>query len=253
MKRGADQMEDAKRMDRVRALSKSEYAELCASLPAFITYPRVGSQWLEAVMERYFDRPCLRERRATLIDPDRSDWLFFHHHDPDLGLRHDKVLYLYRSPVETVHSFLIYRHKSTRRKSLWGRWRQRGEQAITREKVLSISEAYRAHLEKWLLSDQRARTTVRYERLRKEPLEEFPRICEFFNLPFDPERMKAVFEEASRRKMVEIAVKKGALDESLLSDTYRMDRRNFEAGYGDLVREIVMTPALSPHFAHLQT
>jgi hypothetical protein len=51
--------------------------------------------------------------------------------------------------------------------------------------------------------------------------------------------------------MVEIAVKKSALNESLLSESYRADRRNFEADFGGLVRQIVLTPQLAPHFAYL--
>ena len=253
MTRDTDSSEQAKLKDRVRAMSEAEHAALRARLPAFITYPRVGSQWLEAVMEKYFDRPCLRERRATLIDPDRDDWLFFHDHDRDFKLRHDNTLYLYRSPVETVYSYLVYHFKHTRRKSWWGRWRQRNDKAVTREKVIATSNDYRTHLEKWLLSGQRARTVVRYELLQKRPLEEFARICDFFALPFDAARVTATLEEASRKKMVEIAVKKSALDESLLSDDYRSARADFGRDYGDLVRQTVITPALAPHFAYLET
>lgn len=253
MTRETNASEVAKRKDRVRSMSGEEHAALRGKLPAFVTYPRVGSQWLEAVMEKYFDRPCLRERRATLIDPDRDDWLFFHDHDRDFKLRHGNTLYLYRSPVETVYSYLVYHFKHTRRKSWWGRWCQRNDQPITREKVLATANDYRAHLEKWLLSDQRARTAVRYELLQKRPLEEFARICDFFALPFDAARVTATLEEASRRKMVEIAVKKSALDESLLTDGYRSARRDFERDHGDLVRQTVITPALAPHFTYLET
>jgi hypothetical protein len=253
MTRETDTSEQAKRGDRVRAMSAADHAALRAALPAFITYPRVGSQWLEAVMERYFDRPCLRERRATLIDPDRDDWLFFHDHDRDFKLRHDNTLYLYRSPVETVYSYLIYHFKHTRRKSWWGRWLQRNGQPITRDKVLATAKDYRAHLEKWLLSERRARAVVRYELLQTRPLEEFARICDFFALPFDAARVTATLEEASRRKMVEIAVKKSALDASLLSDGYRSARADFMREYGDLVHRTVITPALAPHFAHLES
>ncbi len=252
MTREIDSSEQAKRTDRVRSMPEAEHAALRTRLPAFITYPRVGSQWLEVVMEKYFDRPCLRERRATLIDPDRDDWLFFHDHDRDHQLRHDRVLYLYRSPVETVHSHLIYHFKHTRRKSWWGRWRQRNELPITREKVLATSADYRKHLEKWLLSAQRARAVVRYELLQSRPPDEFRTICDFFELPFDADRVTATLEEASRKKMVEIAVKKSALDQSLLSEDYRADRANFERDYGDLVRSAVITAELAPHFAYLE-
>ncbi len=243
--------EEIKKNDPVRNLSEHERLELMAQLPAFITYPRTGSQWLEAVMERYFDRPCLRERRATLIDPNRTDWLFFHDHDIDLKLEHDNVLYLYRSPVETVYSFLTYRFHSTRRKSWWGRWRQRNDRPVTPEKVCEMSLQYRDHLEKWLLSPNRARATVRYELLQKNPKDEFKRICDFFDLPFDPERVEATFAAASRERMVAVAVKKRALSESLLSEEYKMGRGEFTERYGSVVRDLVITPELAPAFSYL--
>lgn len=241
----------SKARDIVRALSPQQRKEMMARLPAFISYPRTGSQWLEAVMEHYFDRPCLRERRATLIGADRTDWLFFHDHDIDLKLTHDNVLYLYRSPSDTVYSYLIYKYKASRRKSWWGRWRQRGEEAITETKVNAMARAYRAHLEKWLLSPQRARTAVRYEMLREKPLEEFSRICDHFALPFDPERVKKTFEETSRARMVEVAVKKVALDQSLLSESYKMGRKEFETRFGAAVRQTVIAPELAPFFSYL--
>ena len=243
--------EAIKRTDPVRGMSPRVRAEYMARLPAFITYPRTGSQWLEAVMEKYFDRPCMRERRATLIDAKRTDWLFFHDHDTDLSLHHENALYLYRSPVETVYSYLNYRFAASRRNSWWGRWRQRGEQPITEEKVRGFSAEYRAHLEKWLLSGQRARTYVRYELLQSTPETEFPRICAHFELPFDHARMESAFREASREKMVEVAVKKKALSPALLSKDYTMGRRQFMQTYGDLVRSIVMTPELTPLFDYL--
>ena len=50
--------------------------------PLFISYPRTGSHWINAVMELYFDRPRLRERRTTFMDKSRTDWMWFHDHDP---------------------------------------------------------------------------------------------------------------------------------------------------------------------------
>lgn len=241
-----------KENDPVRKLGHERRKELMSMLPAFITYPRTGSQWLEAVIEKYAERPCLRERRATLIPVHQNDWMFFHDHDPDLKLEHDNVLYLYRSPVETVYSYLIYRFESSRRKSMWGRWRQRGDLAITPKKIDALATAYRKHLEKWLLSEQRARTAVRYEILQARPNEEFAKIFDHFGLLNHPLRLKATLEEASRTKMVEIAVKKIALNPWLLSEGYQSGRQVFRKLHGQRIKNIVMTPELAPHFNYLE-
>src|SRR5438552_2054967 len=89
-------------------------------LPLFISFPRTGAHWINCVMECYFDRPRLRERRVTFLDRSRTDWMWFHDHDMKLDVRHADVLLLYREPVATVFSNLVYDRRRAAR-SLLGR------------------------------------------------------------------------------------------------------------------------------------
>lgn len=228
---------------------RADEAEIRSRLAAFVSYPRTGSQWLNAVMELYFDRPCLRDWRATFLDPHRIDWLWFHDHDFDLTLKHNNVLYIYRDPVDTIYSYLCYRFASSRRKSWWGRLVQRNERAVTPEKVRVLSQEYRSHLEKWLLSSQRARTTVRYEALVARGEEEFAKVCAHFGQALSTKRLQEAFAKASKESMVNVAVKKVALSEQLLRADYRKEREQFRLNYESQIKELVLSESLRPFFA----
>ena len=72
--------------------------ESIQNLPLFMSYPRTGAHWINAVMELYFDKPRLPEVRATYMKPERRDWMWYHDHDIGpvckLMIEHDNVLYL---------------------------------------------------------------------------------------------------------------------------------------------------------------
>jgi hypothetical protein len=200
-------------------------------------------------MELYFDRPCLRDRRATFLDRERSDWFWFHDHDLDLMLEHPDVLYIYRDPVDTIYSYLEYRFKGSRRKSWVGRLLQMRDGAITPAKVDELAGEYRRHLEKWLLPPRAARTAVRYESLVRSSMEEFSRICRYFGQPLDEKRARLAFERANKESLIEVAVKKVALSPTLATNLYAQMRREFREMYGERICHSVVTLPLRPFFA----
>jgi hypothetical protein len=219
-----------------------------AKLPGFVSYPRTGSQWLNAVMELFFDRPCLREDRATFLGRERSDWMWFHEHDFDLIFDHPNVLYIYRDPVDTLYSYLKYEFGRTRRKSPWGRFAQRNEHPYPPEKVDAFGWAYRRHLEKWLLSPYKARTVVRYEALVGDRMNEFRKVCQHFEVPMDEARAKQVFEKASKESLMGVAVLRKALSPTLVAPDYASERQQFRHDFAQRIRNVVVTPELKPFF-----
>jgi hypothetical protein len=229
-------------------LSPEQRRDLMAKLPGFVSYPRTGSQWLNAVMELFFARPCLREGRATFLEHCRSDWMWFHDHDFDLTLDHPNVLYIYREPVDTIYSRLNIRFKATRRASFWGKFVQRNDHPYTPEKVDELALAYRKHLEKWLVSPRRARTLVRYEALVQDGVNEFRKVCEHFGVSMDEARVKHAFASVSKEALISVAVKKVALDPSLVTGNYANERQQFRYTFGDRIVNLVITPALKPFF-----
>lgn len=218
---------------------------MSVNLPALVSFPRSGSQWLGAVMELYFDRPCVRDRKATLIENDREDWMWIHDHDLELEFFNDDSIYLYRNPIDVLYSWLHYKFDATRRKSIWGKFVQRHEKIITEAEVISQSELLKKHLHKWLASEHKARTVVRYESLKQAPEKEFGKICQHFGQTSSQEQIKKAFEEASREKLMEVSVKKVALGPKLNSKAYSDDREKFREDYGEKINSIVA--AYIPH------
>lgn len=231
-----------------------EFSRIKLSVPhAFVSFPRTGSQWLGAVLENCFDRPCLRPKRATFLDRQRTDWLWFHDHDMDLSLIHDSVVYLYRDPVDTVYSYSVYLHNLSRPKTFIGRIVYSLRKPICPERVVDLSTGYGRHLEKWLLSSNKARTVVRYEKLVAQDRDEFEKIFRHFDQRLDSCRLEKAIANASRENLRGVAVKKYALSTQLSSSTYKRGRLAFRTQYAEQVRRAVMTDMLEPFFHCLET
>jgi len=213
-------------------------------LPLFISFPRTGSHWINCVMELYFDRPRLREVRTTLFDKSRNDWMWFHDHDLDLKIDHPHVLYLYREPVSTFYSNLNYYCRVP-------------ESPFFRKPPLKVEEKaikkccadYLQHLQRWLLSDKKAHTAVRYDRFKADRPAEFQKICRYFDRPFDLARMERAFATVTPEALAAQTVDPAALGAHLLTKSYDQDRQQFAEKWGKLIQTHVIVPELRPYFA----
>jgi hypothetical protein len=133
------------------------------------------------VMELYFDRPRLREERITFLDMSRTDWMWFHDHDYELKIKHENVLYLYREPISTIYSNLIYQYYDDRRFVLPFRF-IRWNNVFNEKNGTRLAEHYRNHMLKWLLSADRGRIVISHDRMQIDRNEEFKKICNFLTL-----------------------------------------------------------------------
>lgn len=216
-------------------------------LPLFISYPRTGAHWINAVMELYFDRPRLRKKRVTFLDSGRTDWMWFHDHDHDLQIEHQDVLYLYRDPSATVYSNLVHQFLSKR--PFWVRWVTRNYNIFCEREVFNFSEHYREHLLKWTYSPHKARTVICYDNFKTRRNPEFKKICEHFGVAFDEDRASHAFDivtpEALSKKAGGNPVAKG---KHLLRDSYKTGRNEFTERWGNTVKEIVMVRELTHLF-----
>ena len=216
------------------------------SLPLFVSFPRTGAHWINCVMELYFDRPRLRQRRTTFLDRTRTDWRWFHDHDENLDLHQPKVLFLYREPIATIFSNLNYERQHAKAAAL--AWWFYAKPETEAEAVRRHCYAYRSHCEKWLLSESRARTVVRHDNFLTHRAEEFGRICEHFGEPLDHERIEQAFQTVTPEALVARAGNTAEMGSHMLGQDYRARRREFEAQWGDFIREQVLTSELGPFF-----
>lgn len=212
-------------------------------MPLFVSYPRTGSHWINGVMELYFDRPRLREERTTLFDKTRTDWMWFHDHDIDLKLKHPQVLYLYREPIATIFSNLNYYARMADSPLF-----ERSPLEAEEKTVGGYCDEYREHLRKWLLSADKAETSISYDRLRHDWPEEFPKICAFFHQPFDVERASKAFAAVTPNALASRTVNPAAIGQHLLSRSYEGDRHEFTKRWKSFVCPRVIVPELEKFF-----
>ena len=215
-----------------------------AALPLFISFPRTGAHWINCVMELYFDRPRLREMRATFLDCTRTDWMWFHDHDLKLDLVHSNALFLYRAPVETIFSNLAYDRRrsaqSLRSRFLGCGWPAEPDAAELRLRC----DHYRRHCEKYLLSGSPARTVVRHEHFKTCRAKEFAKICAHFGQPLDESRMEQAFATVSPAALVAKTGDTPEMGHHMLDEDYHARREDFAAQWGPFIEEQVITPEL---------
>lgn len=227
--------------------------ETITEIPLFISYPRTGSHWINAVMELYFDKPRLPPIRATFLDPSRSDWGWFHDHDTiswDTLYIKSKcplgVLYLYRNPVDTVFSWIIYNFNN-------GQSLKKLPIDRLTNLVTAVSQQYRDHLNKWLIETP-AKVFVRYENFKKDPVGEFYKIYSYWygqdniKIKYDRELAQDCFNMVTLEALSERRTEPNTLSDFMLSGEYKKDRTSFKEQYEDKINSIVITEQLRGFF-----
>jgi hypothetical protein len=191
------------------------------SFPFLVSFPRTGSHWLRMLMELYFERPLLTR---TFYMRDRRDYLLLHTHDLGLDVEREDVIYLYRDPVDTVFSQLMYH----------------GEKTGDARRIKRWADLYGRHLDKWLHNAAfvRHKTVIRYESLRCDPEREFEKVVAHFSAPLDEARLASALKEATRERVRE----KTTHDPRVVSsrEGYGELRERFRAEHSALVWETLL-------------
>ena len=189
--------------------------------PFLISFPRTGSHWLRMIVELYFERPLLVR---TFFYPNRDDYLFLHDHDMELATQRQNVIYLYRDPVDTIFSLIMY-HK---------------EDINDRSRIAHWSKFYGQHLDKWLFREQftTKKTVLSYECLHNSPVSEIKKLLDHFNMTLDKERLQSVIDRMSKKNVK----KHTAHDPRVISRVANYDeqRKLFRMKYEDLVSHLTL-------------
>ena len=209
--------------------------------PLFISFPRTGAHWINAVMELYFDRPRLPSIRATFLNPTRDDWMWFHDHDTiaydKLYVENQEALYLYRDPIDTVYSYIIYQFNDG--KSITSIDSKRLDDLVS-----ACTQHYKNHLHKWLS----AKTVVRYENFKSDRVTEFKKICNHFGAEFNEKWANKCFAvvtpQALRLRRTEVTT----LSAFMLTARYKKERTAFKEQYKDTINSIVLIDELKEFF-----
>lgn len=201
------------------------------SFPFLVSFPRTGSHWLRMLMELYFERPSLVR---VFYFKDRKDYLCLHTHDMGLDVSRLNVIYLYRDPVPTVYSQMMYDKEDTAdpaRVEHWARY-------------------YGRHLDKWLLSEKvsEKKTIVRYERMMKDMPSEFAKITAHFGEALNTGKLASASSRVSKKEVKS----KTAHDNQVVNmDAHYADAREaFSKKFGPLIEKVIFeaSPGLKKFF-----
>ena len=194
--------------------------------PFLVSFPRTGSHWLRMLMELYFDRPSLVR---VFYYPERKDYLTLHTHDMDLDVYRKNIIYLYRNPIPTIYSQMMYEE----------------DDLNDVDKIKHWADLYGRHLRKWLIEEDVSikKTVVRYENLQKDLPNEFSKIAAHFGTTLDLGKIRSAMERVSK---VEVKKKTTHDDQVVnLNSTYEANRADFISKHGDLIKTIVIERSLN--------
>lgn len=196
------------------------YDSMMEDMPVFISYPRSGSNWLNSIMELYFDRPRLRLGPTSFLKnrDSRCDYMWFHDHDitSELRLSHDNILYLHRDPCDVIFSLLMA---------------ERGEASLVL--VDQQIKLLRAHHDKYL----NKYPCISYDLCKEDLCSEFGRILKFFLVdePIDEKRLSECADIVKKVDVVSKATDKRYFNQKMMSEEYEDKRRAFRKAYGERI------------------
>lgn len=224
-------------------------------LPLVASFPRCGAHWVLCSIECFLGRPrafftgqAIVPCQVTLLSPDERTRpaVFLHAHDVDLAMDYDpsRTLYLYREPAPVLFSLV---RTAARRNA-------EALRKLSVPRYVSFQAAqYRRHLEKYLLSDRKALLALRYEKLVATPAEEFPRICQFLQIPADMARLSAAWQSVTRTRLAAQAPEthNAFFNAEMASSQYAEERAAFMSQYGRDIESLVLTEQLASFFRPL--
>lgn len=194
------------------------------TLPQLVSYPRTGSHWVRLVLEQYLDEYC---RPTTFFDCD--NYWGYHLHDRIVGQgvegitgNFDKVIYLYRNPVDTIFSQLTYE----------------GMDWEDTDNVEQIVEEYFNHLDRWLFNNEDIKDIifVKYEELKSDTVSTFSKILTFLNRKVDKSKLSKICEETSIKQTKE----KTTFDQNIVNTdhfngNYEVNKKKFYKKYKNII------------------
>jgi hypothetical protein len=183
------------------------------------------------IMELYFERPSLVR---VFYYKDRKDYITLHTHDMELDVYRKNIIYLYRNPVPTVYSQIMYD----------------GEDINNPERVKYWANYYGRHLCKWLVGENLSekKTIVRYENMIKDMAGEFAKITAHFGKTLDIAKLNAAAERVSKKEVKN----KTTHDQKVVNfdSNYKNIREKFAKEFSSLIEDLIFkeTAELSSFF-----
>lgn len=195
------------------------------SFTQLVSYPRTGSHYVRIVIEDCTGYPCAPT--SFLGNEGVKPW-GFHLHDRIVGKGDegvvsgfDKVIYLYRNPVDTIFSHIKYQGT---------------------EDWISIASEYKMHLLRWLHnhSDCKSVLVKNYDDILRNPVRHFNDILNYINFEVDKNRLSTAIGRTTIGRVKALTDK---IDNKVVSDShfdgkYVIDKSVFISNHGEEIHKM---------------
>lgn len=201
-------------------MTSSSYDPRMDDLPVIISYPRSGSNWLNSIMELYFNRPRLRISYTSLIKDD-GNYMWFHDHDTysDLKLSHNNILYLYRDPCDVIFSLAMVDYYNDPLDSL-------NIIKLIDKEIYLLKQHHKKYLNSF--------GSISYENCKDNLADEFKKINRFFKIkePVNIDRLNECLKKTSKKNLISKCIDKKYFNNKMLNSNYEIKRGAFHEKYG---------------------
>jgi len=203
----------------------------------FISFPRSGCIWLQAVLELYFDRPRGPKQNGGITwRPFRKgdEYLWIHSHDKGLKLKPKKPsghIFLYRNPVDAIYSLLSFRIKGS-----------------LEEKILNESRYFKNLFKKWVL-EGRASTILTYEEAVEDTNIIIKKASQHFQIPWNQSQAQYAIGICTKEAILTKMPRSRFHSRKSLSKKYINGREEFRESWEKFIFDIILNEENRPYLS----
>jgi len=170
-------------------------------------------------MEQYFEKPILPR---IFYYKNSREFLCYHNHDIDLTVSSHRYIYMYRDPVSTIYSQMKY-YKEDMNNSY---------------RVRYWVNLYGLHLTKWLIDNYTDKSIIiNYDKMKKDPNDEFRKVCDFFNIDFDRNKFHDIYKFTTKDKLNSSKISDDQVVN--ITDEYVEEKKLFIKRYEQVIVELL--------------
>lgn len=205
------------------------------NIPLFVSYPRTGSHWIQAVMEIYFDQPRAPDQGNGISwrpKKPKENYMWLHTHDRNFHVETIHPLgaiFLYRDPVDAIYSLVLVRG------------------GANEKNIRKAAGRFKRLFKKWVL-ERKARTVLAYEDLLEEPLPHIKRVSKHFKIPWNEVKAQEALNTCTKEAILNKNQNHSKFhNSSFLEPEYAINRIKFRKKWGKLILEDVIDEENEPY------
>lgn len=196
------------------------------SIPQLVSYPRTGSHWLRMILEKYLKKYCL----PTSFYNNKEYW-GFHLHDRIVGKGDEgitsgfeKVIYLYRNPIDTIYSQLRYENLSFHH----------------HESVSKIADEYYIHLHRWLHNNEDCKQIlfIKYEDIKENHQVTLKNVIEFLGYQYNKKKIDIIYKDLTLENAKKKINDSQVINKDHFNGSYMLDKKEFINLYEESIKKM---------------